>query len=159
MPIARILVDGYSLLHAWPQLAPGKPRHSTAAREELIWTLQDYRDSEGTPMTIVFDGKGARPSQSDEHPSTPELEIIYSQAGQTADDIIERVTHLMKPYGQVMVVSNDLRERDTVINFGGTVMRCESFIRLVEGTNKELQSDLERHNREERMRFKKQGPG
>ena len=157
MPIARILVDGYSLLHAWPTLAPGKARYSSAAREELIWKLQDYRDALGTPLTIVFDGKGVSPSQSDEHPSTAEMEIIFSRAGQTADDIIERVTHLMKPYGEVMVVSNDLRERDTVITFGGTVMRCESFIREVEGTNKEFQGQLEHYNRKERVRFRNGG--
>ena len=28
MAIVRILVDGYSLLHAWRDLAPGEPRHS-----------------------------------------------------------------------------------------------------------------------------------
>jgi hypothetical protein len=34
MPLVRILVDGYSLLHNWPELAPGKARHSAAARDE-----------------------------------------------------------------------------------------------------------------------------
>ena len=28
MALVRILVDGYSLLHNWPELAPGQPRHS-----------------------------------------------------------------------------------------------------------------------------------
>jgi predicted RNA-binding protein with PIN domain len=33
MALVRILVDGYSLLHGWPELAPGAPRHSERARE------------------------------------------------------------------------------------------------------------------------------
>ena len=36
MSIVRILVDGYSLLHKWPALAPGRPRHTEAARDALI---------------------------------------------------------------------------------------------------------------------------
>ena len=35
MALVRILVDGFSLLHNWPELAPGKGRHSAAARGEL----------------------------------------------------------------------------------------------------------------------------
>src|SRR6266567_3370333 len=58
MALVRILVDGYSLLHNWPELASGKPRHSAAAREELITQLTQYHDACGTPITIVFDGAG-----------------------------------------------------------------------------------------------------
>ena len=36
MALVRILVDGYSLLHSWPGLAPSRARHSAAARDELI---------------------------------------------------------------------------------------------------------------------------
>ena len=55
MALVRILVDGYSLLHNWVELAPGLPRHSARAREELIHVLTRYHDATGTPITIVFD--------------------------------------------------------------------------------------------------------
>ena len=42
MSLLRILVDGDRLLEDWAKLAPGKPRHSTAAREELINHLLQY---------------------------------------------------------------------------------------------------------------------
>ena len=155
MPLARILVDAYSLLHAWPELAPGKPRYSAAARDELISVLQQYRDAIGTPLTVVFDGAGPNVGVSQEHRSSPEFEVIFSKAGQTADDIIERVTHLLRPYGEVLVVSNDFAERDTVITFGGTVMSCPSFIRSIEETLGELKRDLDRLNRKERGAFRK----
>ena len=59
MALVRILVDGYSLLHSWPDLAPGEPRHSAAARDELVRVLAQYRDAVDTPRTIIFDGAGA----------------------------------------------------------------------------------------------------
>ncbi len=80
MALVRILVDGYSLLHSWPELAPGKPRHSAAARGELIHWLTLYRDAIGTPITVVFDGGGA-PVGTPATLSTPEMEILFRGQG------------------------------------------------------------------------------
>ncbi len=154
MALVRILVDGYSLLHGWPELAPGKARYSAAARDELIHKLTLYRDAIGTPITIVFDGANADRKLSAVE-STPELEILYSRAGQTADDIIERVAHRMSAYGEVLAVTDDNAERDTVIAMGGMAASCLSFIQMVEGALGELESEIKLHNRKERNRFKR----
>src|SRR5664279_1359182 len=63
MALVRILVDGYSLLHNWPELAPGAARHSEAARDALVEMLTHYQDSKGTPITVFFDGAGSRRSK------------------------------------------------------------------------------------------------
>ncbi len=154
MALVRILVDGYSLLHNWPELAPGRPRHSAAARDELIHHLTLYRDAAGTPITIVFDGANHDIRRSAVE-STPEMEIIYSRSGQTADDIIERVTHRLRPYGEVLVVTDDFAERDTVIALGGMASSCSNFIHTMADALAELKDDLKLHNRAERARFKR----
>lgn len=151
-------MDGYSLLHRWLALAPGQPRHSMAAREELIAVLTQYRDAALTPLTVVFDGGGAPRGTAKAH-STPELEIFYSKAGQTADDIIERVTHRLKPYGEVLVVTDDFAERDTVIALGGSATSCEQFIMQIGAVLSELQRDLRRVNERESRGFNRQRPG
>ena len=157
MALVRILVDGYSLLHSWPELAPGKARHSAAAREELIHCLTLYRHAIGTPITIVFDGGGAPAGTPSTH-STPDLELLYSRAGQTADEIIERVTHRMSSFGEVLAVTDDHAERDTVISLGGMASSCLSFIQSIESTLKEQATDIKKHNRRERNQFKKLHP-
>ncbi|HUL51392.1 MAG TPA: NYN domain-containing protein [Candidatus Nitrosotalea sp.] len=154
MALARILVDGYSLLHNWPELARGKPRHSAAARDELIRVLTQYRDTESTPITVVFDGSGA-PAGTPRTLSTSEMEILYSKAGQTADDVIERVVHRLLAFGEVLVVTDDYAERDTVLSLGGMVSSCLNFIQTIESTLMELQRELGRHNRKEKERFRR----
>jgi len=154
MALARILVDGYSLLHNWPELAPGKPRFSAAARDELIRVLTLYRDAAGTPITIVFDGANADRKLSTVE-STPEVEVLYSRTGQTADQIIERVTHRMQAYGEVLAVTDDHAERDTVIAMGGMASSCLSFIQTVENVLVEQNDDIKTHNRRERNRFQR----
>jgi len=154
MALMRILVDGYSLLHNWPALAPGQPRHSAAAREELIHVLTQYRDAVGTPITVIFDGAGA-PAGTPKTQSDPELEILYSKAGQTADDVIERATHRFSALGEVLVVTDDYAERETVLALGGMAWSCLNFIQTIEGTLTDLQRELKHHNRKERERFQR----
>jgi uncharacterized protein len=149
----RILVDGYSLLHNWPELAPGKPRHSASAREELVAVLTRYQDSLGTPITIFFDGSGAPPGVP-KRESSGQVEVLFSPAGQTADDLIERAVHRFQPYGAVLVITDDHAERDTVIGLGGEAASCNSFIRDVESALNEFADDLKHYNRAEHNRFK-----
>jgi len=154
MALVRILVDGYSLLHNWPELAPGQPRHSAAARDELIHRLTLYRDAISTPITIFFDGAGAQPG-TPAALSTPEVEVLYSREGHTADDMIERATHRFGAYGEVLTVTDDQAERDTVISLGGMASSCWNFIQTVENALAELADDIKHHNRQERHRFQR----
>lgn len=153
MALVRILVDGFSLLHGWPELAKGKPRHSASAREELIHRLIQYHDASGTPITVVFDGAGSR-RESQEAPPPSAVEILYSRPGQTADQMIERAAFRLQSYGEIMVVTDDFAERDTVASFGAIVSSCENFIRMVDSDVADMQRDLQNYNRKEQSKFR-----
>jgi uncharacterized protein len=152
MALARILVDGYSLLHNWPELAAGQPRHSERARDELIHVLTRYHDTTGEPITVFFDGAGAR-ANAPVNGSNADVEILFSRAGQTADQMIERAAHRFQNYGEVLVVTDDHAERDTVTGVGGMTASCANFIRMIKNALAELRDELKSHNRAERNRF------
>lgn len=152
MALVRILVDGYSLLHRWPELAPGKSRHSEAARDALIRELTRYQDAVGTPVTIFFDGAGRRgPARAHDTPHT--VEVLFSRNGKTADALIERAAHRFAAWGEVLAVTNDTAERDTVVAVGGFASSCEDFIREVNGVLGDQSADIRDHNRRERNHF------
>lgn len=153
MALVRILVDGYSLLHKWPELAPGKARYSAAARDELVRVLTLYRDAAATPITIFFDGSSPVTRGPSEVASTPEVEILFSRAGQTADQMIERAAYRFQPFGEVLAVTDDIAERETVIGMGGMASSCDNFIQTVESALAEMQRDIKHHNRRERNQF------
>jgi len=155
MALVRILIDGYSLLHEWQELAPGKPRHSAAARDELIWILTQYQDAIGTPVTVFFDGSSPAIQGVPESKSTPEVEILFSRAGQTADQMIERAAHRFQSFGEVLAVTDDIAERDTVVNFGGLASSCRNFVQTLEAALAGLRNDIRNHNRQERNQFKR----
>jgi predicted RNA-binding protein with PIN domain len=154
MALVRILVDGYSLLHRWPELANGWPRHSAAAREELIRRLTLYQDAIGTPITVFFDGGGA-PTGTPAALSTREMEVLYSRRGKTADQMIERAVHRFSAYGEVLAVTDDHAEQETVLTLGGGVSSCGNFILAVQSTLGELSDDIQQHNRRERHKYQR----
>jgi predicted RNA-binding protein with PIN domain len=152
MALARILVDGYSLLHKWGELAPGHPRYAESARDELVETLTHYQDLTQIPVTVFFDGSG--PKGGPRPRSRPkEVEILYSRAGQTADQMIERTTLRLLPYGEVLVVTDDYVERDTVIGLGGMAVSCMVFIEEYLKLRGELQREIKSRNLREKRKF------
>jgi hypothetical protein len=157
MALARILVDGYSMLHGCPELAPGRPRHSAAAREELIHRLMQYHDATGTPVTVCFDGAGAPIGTPKAH-SPSGVEILFSGPGKTADEIIERAACRLRPYGEVLVVTDDHAERDTVEAVGAMFSSCWNFMRTMETASDEMRGAVRHFNGRELKGFKNRSP-
>jgi predicted RNA-binding protein with PIN domain len=154
MALVRILVDGYSLLHAWPELAPGQARHSAPARDELIRRLTLYQDACGMPITVIFDGAGA-PSGTPAAISRPEMEVLYSRRGKTADQIIERAVHRFTAYGEVLAVTDDNAERATVFSLGGMACGCGNFIQEIETALAHQADEIRHHNRRDTHHFRR----
>ena len=152
MGLIRILVDGYSLLHHWPELAEGAKRHSEAARDALVEILTRYSDASGTPVTVFFDGNSPRRGKpAATNPGT--VEVLFSHQGQTADDLIERAAHLYQSYGEVLVVTDDRAEGRVADGFGAHVVGSAIFINMMGEALENLAEKLKQHNETEKRRF------
>jgi predicted RNA-binding protein with PIN domain len=89
-----LIVDGHSVIFAWPELRRLHTRRTALARDELVKILTEYQDASGVRVVAVFDGKGLKPNED----STPGgIQVFYSATGQTADAIVER---LVAKYGE-----------------------------------------------------------
>jgi predicted RNA-binding protein with PIN domain len=119
-----LLVDGHSVIFAWPELRELHQRRTSLAREALIRKLRDYQDWTGIHVVVVFDGKGPTISES----SQPgEVQTLYSRAGQTADSIIERLTSNYASRFRVTVATGDYLEQQTVSAFGAECISVEAL--------------------------------
>ena len=145
-----MLVDGYSVLHFWPRLRKLAGRSLQLQREALISIAQQYADSTGRRMTVVFDGYAAK-HKPDKNSPTPGVEVIYSEAGKTADDVIERMVATSDRPGNIIVVTSDNLERQTVEIAGATSMSCELFEREVTEALGELARLVRTHSRQGRI--------
>ena len=57
---------------------------------------------------------------------------------------------------EVMVVTDDFAERDTVVSVGGMFSSCLGFIQMIESALAEMEADLKRFNRSERVKFNRE---
>ena len=110
-----LLVDGHSIIFAWPELRKLQARRSALAREALLKQLRHYQDWTGVRVVIVFDGKGKNIDASSE---PGEVQIFYSRTGQSADAIIERLASKYAKRFELMVATSDSLEAETVLACG-----------------------------------------
>ena len=113
-----LLVDGHSVIFAWPELRAlnAGPRRA-AAREELIKLLTVYQDQSGVRVVVVFDGRGAGRRAADA--SEPGgVQIFYAPAGKTADEFIERLVAKYAGTHRLVVATADGLVTQTAITFG-----------------------------------------
>ena len=82
-----LLVDGYNVLGAWPELSKGNPLAD--ARDALIHRLHDYAGYSGQKVVLVFDAWQSDRMQRSIEERGP-LTIVFTQKGETADHYIER---------------------------------------------------------------------
>ncbi len=109
-----LLVDGHSVLHAWPELRTQHDSRPTSARQELIRLLSNLHDSGRWRVTLVFDGQAG----GKEETRRGSLAILYASAGQTADSIIERIAQAYATQGEIGVVTADHAEMTAVESLG-----------------------------------------
>jgi predicted RNA-binding protein with PIN domain len=106
-----LIVDGHSIIFAWPELRKLHARRSSLAREALIKQLRNYQDWTGVRVVVVFDGKGRKISAVSD---AGEVQIFYSRTGQAADAIVERLASKYAKRFELMVATSDLMEAETV---------------------------------------------
>jgi uncharacterized protein len=106
-----LVVDGHSVIFAWPELRKLHARRSSVAREALIKRLRDYQDWTGVRVVVVFDGKGKKVEATSD---PADVQIFYSRSGQSADAIIERLASKYAKRYQLVVATSDSMEAETV---------------------------------------------
>ena len=110
-PARYLIVDGHSVIFAWPELRKLHARRSSLAREALLKQLRDYQDWTGVHVVVVFDGKGKKVEATSD---PAEVQVFYSRSGQSADAIIERLASKYAKRFELMVATSDLMEAETV---------------------------------------------
>jgi uncharacterized protein len=119
-----LIVDGHSVIFAWPELRALHERRSSLGREALIKQLRHYQDWTGVHVAVVFDGRGSKVSEL----SDPgEIQIFYSRAGQTADAVVERLAAKYASDSDLIVATSDSMERQTVMASGAECISPEGL--------------------------------
>lgn len=119
-----LVVDGYNVIGAWPELRQLKRFNLAAARDRLTDILSEYAAYTAQHVVVVFDAQHV-PGRG-EHKYSEYLSVIFTDAEETADECIERlVGKLRDPYRRrLFVATSDYVEQR--ITFGRGALRISA---------------------------------
>src|SRR5262249_39081674 len=119
-----LVVDGHSVIFAWPELRKLHARRSALAREALLKQLRDYQDWTGVRVVAVFDGKGKK---VDATSGPEEVQVFYSRNGQSADAIVERLASKYAKQYDLVVATSDSMEAETAHACGAECISADGL--------------------------------
>lgn len=145
-----LLVDGYNIIFAWPELNTFTDENMDAARMKLMDMLSNYQGIRNCKIIVVFDAyrvQGHKEDMIDYH----NIHMIFTKEAQTADQYIEKFAHDNQNKYKIQVATSDGLQQIIIRGAGcsllsGRELRDE-VIKANERIKKEYQKKQEReHN-------------
>jgi predicted RNA-binding protein with PIN domain len=142
----RVIVDGYNVVHAWPDLKRLLTGASLeAARDRLVERLSVFGMVVGADMTVVFDAHHSA-ARNNSEATVDGVRVIFTRKGHSADHIIERMAYDATQAGDVITVAtSDRFQRDLVRGMGGAVISALELERRVTEAEAEMSRRVERY--------------
>jgi len=112
-----LLVDGYNIIGAWPELRELKNRDLAAARDRLVELMAEYQGYSGYRVIIVFDAHYVQGIET--KVKNHKVEVIYTKENETADERIEKLAkELSNRRTQIHVATSDFTEQWVIFGQG-----------------------------------------
>lgn len=137
-----LIVDGYNMIGAWPELVRLAETRLEDARDRLMDMLADYQGYSGLKIVLVFDahqvpGLGGSYRQH-------QLDVVYTKEKETADEAIERlVTELYHRRRKIIVATSDMVEQHVIFGKGALRLPARELLALLELERKAMRRQLE----------------
>lgn len=124
-----LLVDGYNIIGAWPELQVLKDKDLAAARDLLIEKMAEYQAYSGYHVIVVFDAYYVQGTEKKY--KNFKVEVIYTKENETADERIEKLAiELNNRRTQIHVATSDFTEQWAI--FGQGALRISARELLTE---------------------------
>lgn len=136
-----LIVDGYNMIGAWPELTSLKELNLEEARDRLIDILAEYQSFSGTKVLLVFDAYQV-PGLGGKYESS-RLQIYYTKEKETADELVERlVFELMNKRKIIYVATSDMIEQHVIFAKGALRLSARELLHKVKQSRREVQARI-----------------
>lgn len=136
-----LLVDGYNMIGAWPELRQLAEINLEDARDRLIELLANYQGYSGKRVILVFDahqvpGTGGKYKQS-------RLDVLYTREKETADECIERLVGQLRGRRVVIhVATSDMAEQHVAFGMGALRLSARELLAAVKESEQTIRKQL-----------------
>lgn len=136
-----LIVDGYNMIGAWPELEKLKLNKLEDARDRLLDILANYQSYAGVSISVVFDafrvpGLGAEYKQH-------RVNVVFTREKETADECIERlVGETTSVKRNVYVATSDQTEQRVTFGRGALRLSARELKIAIEEGRREIEREI-----------------
>ncbi|WP_160679902.1 TetM/TetW/TetO/TetS family tetracycline resistance ribosomal protection protein [Clostridium sp. C8-1-8] len=144
-----LLVDGYNIIHAWPELKAMIDDNMDGARMKLIDILSNYQGVKKCHIILVFDAykvQGHVEEMIDYH----NIHVVYTREAQTADQYIEKFAHDNNAKYNIVVATSDGLQQMIVRGKGSLLLSARELKLEIEATNAAMKQEQQVIDKTER---------
>lgn len=138
-----LLVDGYNIIGAWPELRDLKERDLPAARDRLIERMAEYQAMSGFRVIVVFDAQYVQGTEKKY--KNYKVEVIFTRENETADQRIEKLAiSLANRKTQIHVATSDFTEQWQIFGKGALRKSARELLLEMSSIEKGIEKDVKK---------------
>ncbi|WP_332632941.1 NYN domain-containing protein [Halalkalibacter flavus] len=137
-----LLVDGYNMIGAWPELRELKDKDLGLARDRLVEMMAEYQAYTGYQVKVIFDAhmvQGIGKSYKNHR-----IDVLYTRKNETADERIEKlVLELKRIDTTIHVATSDMAEQSMIFGSGALRKSARELLMEIETTEKGIDKEVQ----------------
>ncbi len=138
-----LLVDGYNIIGAWPELRFLKTKDFSAARDLLIEKMAEYQAYTGYKVIVVFDAHLVPGTET--KMKSRKIEVIFTRENETADERIEKLAiQLSNIKTQIHVATSDFTEQWQIFGQGALRKSARELLTEMEVVESGIKKDVKK---------------
>jgi predicted RNA-binding protein with PIN domain len=136
-----LIVDGYNIIGAWPELRVLKDKDLSAARDKLIEKMAEYKAYSDQRVIIVFDAQFV--TGNEKKLKNHKVEVIFTKKNETADERIEKLAiSLNNRRTKIYVATSDYTEQWAIFGQGALRISARELLIEMEAIEKRIEKKV-----------------
>ncbi|SFB24780.1 MULTISPECIES: NYN domain-containing protein [unclassified Bacillus (in: firmicutes)] len=136
-----LLVDGYNIIGAWPELRQLKEKDLAAARDRLIEKMAEYQGYSGFKVIVVFDAHYVQGIEKKY--KNHKIEVIFTRENESADERIEKLAiDMNNRRTQIHVATSDFTEQWVIFGQGALRISARELLTEMESIEKGIEKSV-----------------
>ncbi|HHT41853.1 MAG TPA: GTP-binding protein [Firmicutes bacterium] len=133
-----LLVDGYNVIHAWPELQDLAQGNMDAARMRLLDALSSYQGIKKNRIIVVFDAYRVQNRAMEESHDYHNIHVVFTKEAQTADEYIEKFAHDHKKKYDIVVATSDALQQVIIRSAGCALLSARELREEIEAAKEQV---------------------
>jgi predicted RNA-binding protein with PIN domain len=136
-----LIVDGYNIIGAWPELKVLKEKDLAQARDLLIAKMAELQAYSGFRVIVVFDAYYVQGIEKKY--KNHKVEVIFTKENETADERIEKMAiQLSNRKTQIHVATSDYTEQWAIFGQGALRISARELLTEINEIEKRIEKNV-----------------